>query len=135
MILLLRGLELDSVLGLMAEGEPLEGSDLALRSGAARLELDEQLRGWEDSPLPAHLPVLLAWAAFGALSSKMEFGAGPDGAGCLTSKGRQRGCLTSKGSPLPRVQGCQTGFGAGDGMHLDFWIWIWIWIWIWNVIC
>lgn len=79
-ILVLRGLELDTLLGLLAEGERLDVSGLALRSVAARREMDSELCAWGACTVPAHAPVLLAWAAFAALSSKMEDVAGPDGA-------------------------------------------------------
>lgn len=67
------------LLQLVARGERLSVSSLALKSASARKETDQELSSWEAAPAVAQGPVVLAWAAFAALAAQLTTS---DGAGC-----------------------------------------------------
>ena len=99
--LLLRGLELDAVLQLVAKGGPLGGSSLTLKSASARKETDAELSSWEAAPAAAHAPVALAWAAFAALVAQATTA---DGAGDKCSEPGLSGVVNAL-IAMPSVSG------------------------------
>ena len=73
-LLLIQGLDLETLLSLVAAGNPISESSHVFRNADSRQKAHDVLGAWWLQASEAHAPVLMAWAVLAALTSSISEG-------------------------------------------------------------